>query len=84
MSARALSLVVVVVAGAGSATPAGAATTISGACSENGTLPFGAGFPALATGTRKAASSTLAGSSIDLFPGFMGSVRREWSLVPQG
>jgi hypothetical protein len=52
-------------------------------CSDNGTLPFGAGFPALATGTRKAASSTLAGSSADLFPGFMGSVHREWSLVPQ-
>jgi hypothetical protein len=51
-------------------------------CADNGTLPFGAGFPALATGTRKASSSTLAGSSTDVFPG-LGSVHREWSLVPQ-
>jgi hypothetical protein len=53
-------------------------------CANDGTLPFGAGLPALATGTRQAASSTLAGSTTDLFPGLMGSVHREWSLIPQG
>lgn len=53
-------------------------------CANNGTLPFGAGFPALATGSRQASSSTLAGSSTDAFPGVMGSVHREWSLSPQG
>jgi hypothetical protein len=52
-------------------------------CPNDGTLPFGAGLPALATATRQAASSTLAGSTTDLFPG-LGSVRRAWSLVPQG
>jgi hypothetical protein len=53
-------------------------------CANDGTLPFAAGLPALATGTRQAASSTLAGSTTDVFPGLMGSVHREWSLVPQG
>ena len=53
-------------------------------CANNGTLPFAAGLPALATGTRQAASTTLAGSTTDVFPGVMGSVHREWSLVPQG
>jgi hypothetical protein len=53
-------------------------------CSDNGTLPFGAGLPVLATKTLKSASTTLAGSTTDTFPGAMGSVHREWSLVPQG
>jgi hypothetical protein len=52
-------------------------------CPNNGTLPFGAGLPALATGTRQAASGTLAGSTSDVFPG-AGSVHRAWSLMPQG
>ena len=52
-------------------------------CSNDGTLPFGAGLPVLATRTLKSASTTLAGSSTDAFPG-AGSVHREWSLVPQG
>jgi hypothetical protein len=51
-------------------------------CANDGTLPFGAGLPALATGMRQATSSTLAGSTTDLFPG-AGSVHRAWSLVPQ-
>jgi hypothetical protein len=51
-------------------------------CSNDGTLPFGAGFPALATAVRTATSSTL-GATTDLFAG-LGSVHREWSLVPQG
>ena len=53
-------------------------------CANNGTLPFGAGLPVLATRTLKSASATLAGSSTDAFPGVTGSVHREWSLVPQG
>jgi hypothetical protein len=53
-------------------------------CSNDGTLPFGAGLPVLATRTLKSPSPTLAGSSTDAFPGAMGSVHREWSLVPQG
>jgi hypothetical protein len=53
-------------------------------CSDNGTLPFGAGLPVLATKTLKSASTTLAGSTTDTFPGAMGSVHREWSLAPQG
>jgi hypothetical protein len=52
-------------------------------CADNGTLRFGAGLPVLATGLRKASSSTLAGSSTDVFPGGLGSVHREWSLVAQ-
>jgi hypothetical protein len=52
-------------------------------CSNDGTLPFGAGLPVLATATLKSASATLTGSSTDVFPG-AGSVHREWSLVPQG
>jgi hypothetical protein len=52
-------------------------------CSNDGTLPFGAGLPVLATRTLKSASTTLTGSSTDVFPG-AGSVHREWSLVPQG
>jgi hypothetical protein len=40
-------------------------------------------LPVLATPTLKSASTTLAGSSTDAFPGAMGSVHREWSLVPQ-
>lgn len=52
-------------------------------CGNDGTLPFGAGLPVLATATIKSASPTLAGSSTDTFPGAMGSVHREWSLVPQ-
>jgi hypothetical protein len=52
-------------------------------CANDGTLPFGAGFPALATAALHASSSTLAGSSTDVFPG-LGSVHREWSLAPQG
>jgi hypothetical protein len=52
-------------------------------CPNNGTLPFGAGLPALATGTRQAASSTLAGSTTDAFPALGGSIHRAWSLVPQ-
>ena len=53
-------------------------------CANDGTLPFGAGLPVLATATLKSASTTLAGSTTDAFPGVMGSVHREWSLVPQG
>ena len=53
-------------------------------CGNDGTLPFGAGFPVLATKTLKSASTTLAGSTTDTFPGAMGSVHREWSLAPQG
>jgi hypothetical protein len=53
-------------------------------CGNDGTLPFGAGLPVLATATLKSPSSTLAGSTTDAFPGLMGSVHREWSLVPQG
>ena len=53
-------------------------------CANDGTLPFGAGLPVLATPTLKSASTTLAGSTTDAFPGLMGSVHREWSLVPQG
>ena len=53
-------------------------------CSNDGTLPFAAGLPVLATPTLKSGSTTLAGSSTDTFPGLMGSVHREWSLVPQG
>jgi hypothetical protein len=53
-------------------------------CSNDGTLPFGAGLPVLATATLKSASTTLAGSSTDAFPGGAGSVHREWSLMPQG
>src|SRR3954468_4420124 len=53
-------------------------------CANDGTRPFAAGLPALATGTRQAASSTLKGSTTDVFPGLMGSVHRAWSLVPQG
>jgi hypothetical protein len=53
-------------------------------CANDGTLPFGAGLPVLATATLRSASTTLAGSTIDTFPGVMGSVHREWSLVPQG
>jgi hypothetical protein len=53
-------------------------------CGNDGTLPFGAGLPVLATATLKSASSTLAGSTTDTFPGAMGSVHREWSLAPQG
>ena len=53
-------------------------------CANDGTLPFGAGFPVLATKTLKSASTTLAGSTTDTFPGAMGSVHREWSLAPQG
>ena len=53
-------------------------------CGNDGTLPFGAGFPVLATATLKSTSSTLAGSTTDTFPGAMGSVHREWSLAPQG
>ncbi len=52
-------------------------------CANDGTLPFGAGFPALATSVREASSGTLAGATDDLFPG-LGSVHREWSLAPQG
>ena len=53
-------------------------------CANIGTLPFGAGLPVLATATLKSASTTLAGSTTDAFPGGMGSVHREWSLVAQG
>jgi hypothetical protein len=53
-------------------------------CANDGTLPFGAGLPVLATATLKSASTTLAGSTTDAFPGVAGSVHREWSLVPQG
>jgi hypothetical protein len=53
-------------------------------CGNDGTLPFGSGFPVLATATLKSPSSTLAGSTNDTFPGAMGSVHREWSLAPQG
>jgi hypothetical protein len=53
-------------------------------CGNDGTLPFGAGLPVLATATLKSSSSTLAGATTDAFPGLMGSVHREWSLVPQG
>jgi hypothetical protein len=53
-------------------------------CANDGTLPFGAGLPVLATATLKSPSTTLAGSTTDTFPGVMGSVHREWSLVPQG
>ena len=53
-------------------------------CGNDGTLPFGAGLPVLATATLKSTSSTLAGSTTDTFPGAMGSVHREWSLAPQG
>ncbi|HEX5922585.1 MAG TPA: CsgG/HfaB family protein [Baekduia sp.] len=51
-------------------------------CANDGTLPFGAGLPVLATATLKSASTTLAGSTTDAFPGVMGSVHREWSLMP--
>jgi hypothetical protein len=51
-------------------------------CANDGTLPFGAGLPALVTGMpQRAPTSVLAGSSTNVFPG-MGSVRREWSLAP--
>jgi Curli production assembly/transport component CsgG len=53
-------------------------------CGNDGTLPFGAGLPVLATPTLKSSSATLAGSATDAFPGLMGSFHREWSLVPQG
>ena len=53
-------------------------------CANDGTLPFGAGLPVLATATLQSPSTTLAGSTTDTFPGVMGSVHREWSLVPQG
>ena len=53
-------------------------------CYNDGTLPFAAGLPVLATLTLKSGSTTLAGSSTDTFPGLMGSVHREWSLVPAG
>ncbi|MGZ4271569.1 MAG: hypothetical protein ACXVSX_20480 [Solirubrobacteraceae bacterium] len=53
-------------------------------CANDGTLPFGAGLPVLATRTLKSSSATLAGSTTDAFPGVAGSVHREWSLVPQG
>ena len=53
-------------------------------CANDGTLPFGAGLPVLATATLQSASTTLVGSTTDAFPGVMGSVHREWSLVPQG
>ena len=53
-------------------------------CANDGTLPFGAGLPVLATATLKSASTTLAGSTTDAYPGVAGSVHREWSLVPQG
>jgi hypothetical protein len=52
-------------------------------CANNGTLPFGAGLPVLATATLKSASTTLAGSSTDAFPGGAGSFHREWSLMPK-
>jgi Curli production assembly/transport component CsgG len=51
-------------------------------CANDGVLPFGAGLPVLATATLKSASTTLAGSTTDAFPG-AGSVHREWSLMPQ-
>jgi hypothetical protein len=53
-------------------------------CANDGTLPFGAGLPVLATAALKSASTTLAGSTTDAYPGVAGSVHREWSLVPQG
>ena len=47
-------------------------------CSNDGSLPFGNGFPALVTGMpRRSPTSLLAGSSTDL-PG----VHRAWSLAP--
>jgi hypothetical protein len=52
-------------------------------CSNDGTLPFGAGLPVLATATLRSQTTTLAGSSTDAFPGGMGSVHREWSLTPE-
>jgi hypothetical protein len=52
-------------------------------CANNGTLPFGAGLPVLATATLKSASTTLAGSITDAFPGGAGSFHREWSLMPK-
>jgi hypothetical protein len=51
-------------------------------CSNDGTLPFGAGLPALATGMlQRSATAVLAGSSTNDFPG-LGSVHRAWSLAP--
>ena len=52
-------------------------------CANDGTLPFGAGLPVLATATLKSASTTLAGSATDAYPGGLGSFHREWSLMPQ-
>ncbi|HSS56843.1 MAG TPA: CsgG/HfaB family protein [Solirubrobacteraceae bacterium] len=53
-------------------------------CANDGTLPFDAGLPVLATPTLRSPSTTLVGNTTDSFPGLMGSVHRQWSLVPQG